>query len=184
MTRLDGRALYDRIGEGDLDPYDVGDFLDAHLGGEEPSEAHLPDLDVVAAFFLQGMPAADADGTHEIWRSVVVRGDPEAWSANPVGQDGIGECWSFVPEGAAPYGGGLEAGVRRVIHGRVHGSNVDWAATCIMQSVKPDQAECRVLPTALVEVLGILDGSAGRGLPCACAGEAFQARASTASPSP
>lgn len=180
--RLDGRALYLRIREGDLDSIDVGDFLDACLDGEDPDEGHIPGLDGVAAFFTA--PASGEDGTYEVWRAVVVRGDAEAWASEPVGPDGIGECWSFGIEGASPYGGGLEGGERRIIHGRVRAGDVDWAATCIMQTVKPEQSECRVLPTALVEVLGILDGNTLRGIECPCAGETFPAGAGSAVPAP
>ncbi len=184
IHHLDGRALYDRIKEGDLDSEDVGDFLDAYLGGEGPLPVHLPELDGVASLFMASLPHRPTDAAIELWRAVVVHGDAESWAACPTGTDGIGTSWSFDVAGAATYGGGGGKGERRVIQGRVVSSDVDWAATCIMQAVKPEQVECRLLDSATVEVVAILDGHSLRPLPCPCAGGTFPASAPAADPSP
>lgn len=179
---LDGNALLARLREGDLDAYDVGDFLDLHLDGENPAASHIGVLDGVASAFRASLPPLGR--RLEAWRMVLVAGDPDAWAAEPTGPDGIGLCWSFEPDGAAPYGGGLERGARRILHGRVDPADVDWAATCIMQAVKPDQAECRLVPDASVEVVAILDGHTRRPLACPRAGESFPAAHPFASPKP
>jgi len=172
---MDGNTLLTRIREGDLDSIDVGDFLDRYLNGEDPTEGDIPALDVVARDFAWEMrdliPGATAI---EAWRAVIVQEDPDEWAANPVGQSGIGMSWSLDRSGAAPYGGGY-GGVRRLLHGRVRAMDVDWAATCIMNAVKPEQHEIRLLETAHVEVVGIYDGETMLPLACRCVGSSFPA---------
>jgi hypothetical protein len=176
MPVLNGSAILSRLKDGDLDSVDVGDFLDRYLGGEDASEGDLPVLDIVARDFLKGLvPILPKGGTCEIWRMVVVSGDADTWASNPVGPGGIGVSWSFDPSGAAPYGGGYESGVRRMLRARVTLEDIDFAASCIMNAVKPEQHECRLLYAAHVEVIGIYDGRSMERLECPCAGMRFQA---------
>jgi len=172
---MDGRMLLTRIKEGDLDSIDIGDFLDRYLDGKDVSADDIPILDIVARGFVRSIRERFADAPFiEVWRAVVVEGSPEAWAANPVGPSGIGVCWSFEPSGAAPYGGGYR-GLRRILHGRVSREEVDWAASCIMNAVKPEQHEIRLLETARAEIIGIYDGDTMRRLECQCVGFSFPA---------